>query len=178
MPVMTRIITADSGSRRNARSSVKSPEAIHVNSVCVRARDSTGRPARAITCMTATAKAATITADARPPETALGSRRPSEALTRKPANGRRGISDSTGSPLERREGFRVERLAVAEERNHQREAHGGFGGRDRHHEEGDDLAVDGAELAPEGDEGQVHGVEHDLHRQQQGDHVTPQEDAG
>ena len=30
MPVMTRIITADSGSSRNARSSVKSPEAIQV----------------------------------------------------------------------------------------------------------------------------------------------------
>ena len=35
-----------------------------------------------------------------------------------------------------------------------------------------------AELPAEGDERQVHGVQHDLDRQQQRDHVAPQEHAG
>ncbi len=80
MPVMTRIITADSASRRNARSSEKSPAVIQVKSVWLIWRLSGGMPASASTCITAIANETTITAVARPPETDFGSRFPSERV--------------------------------------------------------------------------------------------------
>ncbi len=52
-------------------------------------------PATCSTVITETAKAASIASDATPPETAFGSRRPSSALTRKPANGKSGIKASS-----------------------------------------------------------------------------------
>src|SRR5689334_3068110 len=96
--------------------------------------------------------AAIITAQARPPETAFGNRRPSDALTRKPASGSSGISTSKRSPLQRGESVGTQRLAMPEERDDEREPDGGFGGRDRHDEERDDLAVDDAVEAPGGNE--------------------------
>src|SRR5690348_3538029 len=107
-------------------------------------------PASVITCITEMMNATAITAVAMPPEIDLGRRLPAKALIRKPANGRSGISASTGSPLQAREGFGIERLAMAEQRDHQRQADGRFRRRHRHHEERDDLAVDGGPLAPEG----------------------------
>jgi hypothetical protein len=94
MPVMTRIITADSGSTLNARAMFRSPEAIHVYRVWSIVLASGGRPASCRTLMTDTANDASITSDARPPETLFGSRRPIVALTTKPRNGKRGISAS------------------------------------------------------------------------------------
>ena len=58
---MTRIITADSASRRSARSSVKSPAVIQVNSVWLICRFSGGMPASASTCITAMTNETTIT---------------------------------------------------------------------------------------------------------------------
>jgi hypothetical protein len=57
------------------------------------------------------------------------------------------------------------------------EADGGFGRGHGHDEERDDLAVHVPELAAERHERQVHGVQHDLDRQQQRDDVAAQEDA-
>src|SRR5688572_23422563 len=178
MPVTTRIITADKASSRSARSSVKSPEEIQVNSVWTICRLSDGMPINAITCITEMTKAIAITPVARPPDSALGRRRPSVAWTRKPANGSSGISASKGSPLQRCERFGVEGFTMPEESNHQRQADSGFSSSHGHHEERDDLAVDLAELAAEGDEREVDGVQHDLHREQQGDQVAAQKHAG
>src|SRR5687768_9690512 len=178
MPVTTRIITADSASSLSARSSVKSPDVIHVNSVWTICRLSDGRPASVSTCMTEMTNAIAITAVARLPNTRFGRRRPSVALTRKPANGSSGISANKGSPLQRRKRFGVERLTMAEQPDDERQPDGGFGRGHGHHEEGDDLAIDFAKLAAEGDEREVDGVQHDLHRQQQGDQVAAQEHAG
>src|SRR5688572_7224624 len=130
MPVMTSSITADSGSSRKATSTEKSPAAIQVYSVSCTARSDGAMPARFQTLVAATANDATIASDASPPDTALPSRLPSVALTRKPRNGKRGMrasitaasphSSQHFSPFERREGVGVERLAVPEERDDQR----------------------------------------------------------
>ena len=77
---MTRIITADSASRRSARSSVKSPEVIQVKSVWLICRLSDGMPASASTCITETTNESAITPEARPPDTAFGRRSPNERV--------------------------------------------------------------------------------------------------
>ena len=59
---MTRIITADSASRRSARSSEKSPAVIQVKSVWLICRLSGGMPASASTCITAITNEIAITA--------------------------------------------------------------------------------------------------------------------
>src|SRR4051812_42507374 len=99
--------------------------------------------------------AAMIDRQATPPDTAFVSRRPKAALMRNPANGRSGISTSmelAPLPLERGERVGIQRFPMAEERDHEREADRRFRGRDRHDEEGDDLAIDRAEIAADGDE--------------------------
>src|SRR6185369_17980760 len=97
MPVMTRIITDDSGSTRNEAPMFRSPDVIHVNTVCSIARS--GVPRIVNTADTETAKAASIARQANPPEMDFGSRFPRKALTRKPANGRRGIRASMNVSL-------------------------------------------------------------------------------
>src|SRR4029078_10171126 len=84
----------------------------------------------------------------------------------------------TWSPLKRRERFRVERFAMAEEPDHERQSDRGLRRSDRHHEEGDDLSVHRPELAAERNEREVRGVQHDLHREEQRYQVAAQEDAG
>jgi hypothetical protein len=59
------------------------------------ARASTGLPAICTTLITEMTNEASITSEARPPDTLFGSRRPSVALTTNPANGSSGISAST-----------------------------------------------------------------------------------
>src|SRR5688572_27313119 len=66
---------------------------------------------------------------------------------------------------------------MPEQRDDERQANRGLGSGHRHHEEGDDLAVDVAGIAPERHERQVHGVQHDLYRQQDRDQVAAQEHA-
>src|ERR1043166_8046557 len=104
---------------------------------------------------------ATIISDASQPDTDFGSRFPIVALTMKPSSGKRGINASNGrqppsrSPLQQRERIRVERLPVAEERDHERQADGSFGGGNGHDEERDDLPVDVAGITAERDEREV-----------------------
>src|SRR6478672_11248103 len=138
MPVMTRIISADSGSTRRAKGIWRSPEAIQVKTVCW--SQPTLRSASAAT--SEMPNAAIIARHATAPEIAFGNRRPMVALMRKPTKGSSKISDSTGSPFEQRERVRAQRLFVPEERNHQRQADRRFRRGDRHDEERDDLSVD------------------------------------
>src|SRR5262245_39925883 len=178
MPVMTSTITEASVSSRKVRSTLKSPAENQVKTVCVIARLSTGRPVRCHTWAAAIRNDAIITRQATPPDTVLNRRRPSTALITKPANGRKGISGSNVSPLQGSKRFRVQRLAMAEQADDESEADRRLRRRDRHHEEGDDLAVGGPELPAERHKRQVHRVQHDFHRQQQRDQVAPQKDAG
>src|SRR3954467_14046252 len=99
-----------------------------------------GVPSMANTAATDTPNAASIARQATPPETDFGNRLPRKALTRNPANGSSGISASTAiailaaSPLEAGERVGVQRFPVAEEGDDDRQANGGFGGGDGHHE--------------------------------------------
>src|SRR4029453_18807994 len=127
---------------------------------------------------TDTRNAPIIAAQAIPPDTPLLNRRPKLALIRKPANGSNGIRISMPLPLQRGEHVGIQRFAMAEQADHDGQANRGFGGGNGHHEEHDDLAVRRAERAPEGDEAQVHGVQHDLDREQDGDEIPPNEHAG
>src|SRR5919106_3428083 len=178
MPVTTRIITAASGSSRNARSSEKSPEVIHVKRRSSITRASASMPNKRHTAITETAKDASSARHAMPPEIVFERRFPSAALTMNPTSGNAGISDSTRSPLERRKRFRIERLAVPEEADDERESNRGFGRGHRHHEEGDDLSIHSSKLPSEGHKCQVHRVQHDLDREQQRDEIAPEKHAG
>src|SRR5690606_24992204 len=88
-------------------------------------------------------------------------------LTAKPTNGSRTIAPSrTGSkwctsPPQQVEVLQIHRLGVAEDRDHDRESHGRLGRRHRHDEEHEHLTLD-PDRARERDEGEVHGVEHQL----------------
>src|SRR6187402_716663 len=68
-------------------------------------------------------------------------RRPTLTLKRNPRNGRSGIRYSTRSPLQRREGIRVQRFLVPEERDDNRQPDGRLGRRHGHDKEHDDLPV-------------------------------------
>src|SRR5919107_2575133 len=83
-----------------------------------------------------------IATDARPPDTAFGSRFPRNAFRMKPRNGNSGISDSTVcSPLQRGEGVRVQRLAVAEQGHDDGQADCRFRGGDGPPERDGELAI-------------------------------------
>src|SRR5579864_4441802 len=199
IPVTTRIMTADNGSRRRVRPTLKSPDVIHVNACWTMERSSGASAISRQSAAPDVRNAAMIAAHARPPEAPLLSRRPKLALTRKPTKGKSGIRSSIDplravvpswparafvpswppcSPFQRRKGIGVERLAVPEQADHDREPDRGFRGRDGHDEEDDDLAVRGAQRPSERDERQVHGVQHDLDRQQDRNEVAPREDTG
>src|SRR3954469_22293967 len=186
MPAMIRIITDASGSRRSVSPTEKSPELIQVNARRSMTRLSGSRLTRRATAAAEIANESSIAPQAITPAAVFVTRRPSPAFSRKPANGRSGISSSMAArtertrslPFQARERVRVERLAVTEQPDHDREADGGLRGGDRHHEEHDDLAVGGAQRSPECDEGQVHGVQHDLDRQQDRDQVAAHEHTG
>src|SRR5215510_2126175 len=99
-------------------------------------RSAAGSAASCHTDVAATENEASITADAIPPDTVFDRRFPKKALIRKPRNGNRGMSASTvclgASPLQGRKRVRVERLAVPEQRDDDREPHRRFGGRYGH----------------------------------------------
>src|SRR5215213_1945456 len=64
----------------------------------------------------------------------------------------------------------------AEDREDDRQADHDLGGRDQHHEQRDDLAVQRAAHPGEGDEGEVGGVEHQLDAHEHHDGVAPQQE--
>src|SRR5438874_7893780 len=94
MPVTTRIITADNGSTRSVKLAVKSPDVIHVKIGFAIARDSGSMPTSRTTAASETANDPSIAPHATAPDAALLRRRPTLAFTRKPRNGRSGISSN------------------------------------------------------------------------------------
>ncbi len=97
MPVMTRIITADSGSRRSVKPASNSPDEIHENTCWTMNRASSGSPTSRMTATTDTTNDAAIAPTAIAPDTGFDKRRPKLALSRKPTSGRSGISSSIRS---------------------------------------------------------------------------------
>src|SRR5215831_13838240 len=98
IPVTTRIITADSGSRRSVNDALKSPEVIHEKTGWVMTRDSGGSATSRQTAATDTMKDRRIEPHATAPAAALLMRLPRLALMTKPINGRSGIRRSMPSP--------------------------------------------------------------------------------
>src|SRR5438876_1717206 len=92
-----------------------------------------------------------------------------------PARGRRAASRA--SPFEQVDVLEIQRLAVAVNGEDDREADGGLGGRDRHHEEHEYLAGD-AEPLRQRHEREVYGVEHQLDAHEDHDRVPTQQHAG
>src|SRR3954468_2306719 len=186
MPVITRIITAESGSRRSVNAASKSPDRIQLKTYWTIARDSPSCCNSRNTAASDTAKAPAIAPTATAPDADFARRRPTLALTRNPSSGSSGISNSMTAqrsgarrlPFQHRERFGVQRLTMAKQRDHDRQADRRLGRRDGHHEEHDDLSVSGAQRAAERDECQVHRVQHDLDRQQNRDQVPPHEPTG
>src|SRR5579864_8000830 len=171
MNVTTSTITADSGSRRRAKLALNSAELIQSNTRSAIARDPGGRVTSWRTARAETAKDPMMAEQAIAPAALLASLRPPPAFSRKPRNGRSGISSSIDSPLQHRERVGVQRFPMPEEGDHDCEPDGRLGGGDGHHEEHDDLPVSGAQRAAESHERQVDGIQHDLDRQQNGDEV-------
>src|SRR5438876_11021209 len=81
-------------------------------------------------------------------------------------------------PFQCRERIGVERFLVPAQPDANREADGRFSRGDGHDEEDHDLPVRRPHGAAERDERQVYGIQHDLDRQQDRDHVSPDEHAG
>src|SRR5215471_2945301 len=179
MPVMIRIITAASGSRRSSNGMFSRPDASHEYTTSLIDRT----PLTGSTCSIRQTAAAdqpndsAIAPTATAAEAVLDKRRPNVALTTNPASGRSGIRYSTPSPFERRERVRVQRFLVPEERDDDRQARRGFSRRHGHDEEHDDLPVDRSEIAIDRDERQVDGVQHHLDREQDRDEVAAQKHA-
>ena len=94
MPVTTRIINADSGSSRSVKFTLKSPEVIQVKIGWAIERDSGARATSSATARADTANDASMAPHAIAPATRVLTRRPKLALSRKPTNGRSGISSS------------------------------------------------------------------------------------
>src|SRR4051812_10869148 len=94
MPVITRIMIADSGSSASANAAVKSPEVIQVNTCWLIVRASGSSATRHQTIASDTTKAPAIAAHASAPEAALLRRRPKVTFSRNPMNGSSGISRS------------------------------------------------------------------------------------
>src|SRR5882757_2379589 len=136
MPDTTRIITVESGSRRSAKATLKSPDVIHENTCCTMARDSGARARSRQTAARDTTKEPSIAAQATAPAAALLMRRPKLAFSRKPRNGRSGISSNMGrravSPFELRKRVGVERLAMPEQADDNGESDRGLRGCDGH----------------------------------------------
>ncbi len=87
-------MTIESGSRRSANGTCRSPEAIQVNRTWSTTRRSAGTASSDQADAADTRNDPNIAATARPPETDLDSRRPSEAFARNPRNGSSGINSS------------------------------------------------------------------------------------
>src|SRR5258708_22291114 len=65
----------------------------------------------------------------------------------------------------------VDGLPVMEQRDEDSQPHGSLGGGDGHHEKDEDESVELVELPGVGDEGQIHGVYHQLDGHEDGDSV-------
>ena len=97
MPVTTRIMTAESGSTRRVNATVKSPDEIHVKTRWTIARASGSSAASRHTAAAETRNDPIIAAQATAPAAALLRRRPKLAFTRKPRNGRSGMTKASDS---------------------------------------------------------------------------------
>src|SRR4026207_1623240 len=84
---------------------------------------------------------------------------------------------SSSLPFEEVAPIDIERFAIPEHGDDESQADGRFSRGHNQHEEHKNLTVDLTIAAGERDEGQVHRVEHDFHREEQGNDVPLDEEA-
>jgi len=72
----------------------------------------------------------------------------------------------------------VQRAAILEYRQNDRQTHGRFGRRHHHYEEGQQVSIHLLPLIRKGDEAQVDCVEHQLNRHEDGNDIAPEEETG
>src|SRR2546421_11855147 len=111
----------------------------------------------------------------------LGSFLPKNRMTTNDSAGMRGMSQAFSamdfrSALHEVDLVEVDADPVPVDEQHDGEADSDFGGGDGDDEEGEDLTGDVAELGREGDEVEVHGVEHKLDAHEHEDAVAPGQD--
>src|SRR5467141_25676 len=179
-PVTTSIITALRGSSAKRTSAWKSPDWIQVKSACVTRRPSGGSASSPAKQPTAIRKE--IPAEPTPIAltTFRGSFPAPTPFTIAPSSGIRGTSQRSESPtlsFQEVHVVHVRGLPVAEDRDQDGEAHGHFRGRDRHHEEDEDLAVHLPVEFRERHEAQVHRVQHQLDRHEDDERAPAYQDA-
>src|SRR5262245_28238008 len=189
IPVTTRSITADSGSRTYDQSMVSpgappagaGPISIQVQAVC----DTrwSGADDSAVTAPSDTRNAASTVPHAMTPTIRFDSRAHRSPHTTNPANGssgmsqRRSVIGSGASPFQEADVVHVDAVAVAEHRQDHGQAHGDLACGHGDGEDGEDLAVDGVQLPAESDEVQVGRVHHQLDRHQDDDGVAARQDS-
>ena len=103
---------------------------------------------------------------------------PASVIASAPASGRKRQIQAAGIiPAQGREAVGVERDVTAGHGDDEPEADDDLRGGDGHHGEGEDLAVERAVLAREGDQREVGRVQHQLQREQDDQRVAAQEHA-
>src|SRR3954454_13118518 len=181
----TNAIDSGSSSRPSLMSSV--PAEMKVNRSTSTVRPSTSASANTLT-RARTNAATTVAVPSRWPQRSV--RRPPSSSTAAPASGSaissqeaasRPSAGSTSSSTVCPSPSVLQQVGVVDrggppgavDRHDDGEADHDLGRGDDHHEEGHDLAVDRPGGAREGDQRQVHGVEHQLHAHEHDDGVAP-----
>src|SRR3954447_11104802 len=183
-PVMSRTKHIDSGSISSPASTLKPPTGIQSNIFSVISRFSS--PLTEKKRNTAYTKRTTGTAaPSRWPH--LSARRPSSSSTAEESSGSAISSQAADwmpcavvtrpypSVLQQVRVVHGRAPASSEDGHDDGEADDDLGGSDGHHEERHDLAVEAAVDAREGDQRQVHGVQHQLDAHEDDDGVAPHE---
>src|SRR4051812_27622591 len=168
--VTTRIMTAESASSVSVKSTRSAPSCIIVNTRSVSTRSAAGIAASCATAAIDRPIAASTTPTATTATARLPKRRcsaaPHSPLSAAAHSGTNGITKSqpTCTALsQRRRVVRVDRMEVAEDREHDGERDGGFGGGEHDDEQREDGATDGAgDVVREGHEVERRGVEDEL----------------
>src|SRR5262245_39045547 len=196
-PVTTSSITADKGSSTYVQSTLSpppspsGPSTSHVHTVCVTrcAAASTSSPGsdagsdpRPHTAPTDTTNDPSTVPQATTATARRDSRHDRSPVTTNPAKGNSGTTHNrriigAASPAQQADVVDVGGLAPAEQRQDDRQPDRRLAGGDRDHEQREDMPGHRPQLVGEGDERQVHGVEHQLDRHQDDDHVATDEDA-
>src|SRR5690348_17317905 len=166
MNVMTRHITPDSPSIRNARSTCRSPVAIQVITLSVSPPAPVASGSAVKNASTATKQAAPMASAATTNTVSRFHLRPNNIRTVAPRKGSSGIrrrgkvmAASVRSTLHQRRFIEVDGLPAAEEAHQDRQAHRRLGGRERDDQERDDVPLLVAELAREREQREVRAVD-------------------
>src|SRR5580658_858684 len=162
MPVTKRHMVIESGSTSSAAGTCSVPTEIQLNRLTVTSREECESNKK--NSATASTKLPATTPVPMTPTCFSLRYFPSRSIETNPHRGSKKMSVAIGaiSALHLRELVDRGGRATAEDRDHDAESDRDLGGGDDHHEEDDGLTADVIQRAREGDESEVHGVQHQL----------------